>query len=63
MNYPDFDRSLVRQRNEEMLREVQRIRLEQELKASRSLHPKRSDANRSIWMKVLPLFRSLRVWQ
>ena len=34
MNYMDFDPYLVHQRNEEILREVQSLRLEEQLRAN-----------------------------
>jgi hypothetical protein len=35
MNYPDFDRHMIRQRNDELLRQVQELRLGEGLRARR----------------------------
>jgi hypothetical protein len=57
VNYPDFDRHLISQRNEEMLREVQTLRLEERLWANRRPSSQRSRTNNVIWRSVLSLLR------
>jgi hypothetical protein len=42
MNYLDFDRHMIRQRNDELLREVQSLRLERDLRAYRKQHSGRT---------------------
>jgi hypothetical protein len=45
MNLKDFDRSVIRQRNEELLREVQIRRLEKRLRAGHKRGPQRTHAD------------------
>ena len=55
MNYLDFDRHPLRQRNEEMLREVQELRLGERLRANRGIRPERSRTNNLTWRTLLSL--------
>jgi hypothetical protein len=55
VNYLDFDRHLIRQRNEEMLQEVQTLRLEERLWANRRTRSERSRTNNLSWRRVLSL--------
>jgi hypothetical protein len=57
MNHLDFDRHLIRQRNDELLREVQELRLEERLRANRKPHWGRSCANNLAWRSALSLLR------
>jgi hypothetical protein len=41
MNYMDFDPYLIRQRNQQMLREVHSLRLEEQLRANARPHASR----------------------
>ena len=55
MNYLDFDRHLIRQRNDELLREVQELRLGEKLRANRGPRSGRSRANNLTRQLVLSL--------
>ncbi len=59
MNYLNLDPHLTRQRNEEMLREVQTLRLEERLRANRWSRSGRSDTNNSTWRSALSLLRGV----
>ena len=54
MNYMDFDPYLIRQRNEELLREVHSLRLKEQLRTNRE--PRGSSLARR---GVLPLLRRM----
>jgi len=57
VNYLDFDRHLIRQRNDELLQGVQELRLEERLRANRRPRSRRSLANNFAWRSVLSLLR------
>ena len=57
MNYLDFDQHVIRQRNDELLREVQELRLEKDLRANRRPHSRRSLANNLNRRSLLSLLR------
>lgn len=57
MNHPALYPLLIRQRNEELLREVQEMRLEQRLRADRRLPSGQPRASNSIWRGALSLLR------
>jgi hypothetical protein len=60
VNYLDFDQHLIRQRNDELLREVQELRLEIRLRTNRRPRSGRSLANNFTWQSVLSLVRGVR---
>lgn len=57
MNYLDFDRRMIRQRNDELLREVQELRLEKGLRAKRRPLSGRPLANNLLCRSLLSLLR------
>ncbi len=57
MNHLDFDRHLIRHRNDELLWEVQELRLEERLRANRRLSSGRLPANTLAWRSALSLLR------
>ena len=57
MNYMDFDRHMIRQRNDELLREVQELRLEKALRAYRRQHSGRTLADTLTCRGLLSLLR------
>ena len=59
MNYLDFNPHLIRQRNEEMLRDVQELRLEETLRANRRARSERSHTRNSTWRSALALLRGV----
>jgi hypothetical protein len=60
VNYLDFDRQLIRQRNDELLREVQELRLEERLRANHRPRSKRFRVNSLIRQIVLSLLSGAR---
>ena len=56
MNHMEFDRHMSR-RDEEIMREVQKIRLKEKLRAGRPPRPGRSRFGASTWRRVLSLVR------
>jgi hypothetical protein len=60
MNYLDFDRHLIRQRNDELLRQVQELRLGERLRANRRPRSGRSLANTLTWQGLFSLVRGPR---
>jgi hypothetical protein len=60
VNYLDFDRHLIRQRNDELLREVQELRLEERLRANYRPRSGQSCVNNLTWQGVLSLVRGAR---
>ena len=60
MNYLNFVRHLIRQRNDELLREVQELRLRERLRTNRGLRSEQSRANTLTWQGVLSLARRAR---
>ena len=59
VNYLNLDPHLIRQRNEEMLREVQTLRLEERLRANRWPHSGQPPTNNSTWRSALSLLRGV----
>jgi hypothetical protein len=57
VNFLDVDRHLIRQRNEEMLREVRTLRLGERLRANRRSYSERSRTNNLTWRSVRSLLR------
>jgi hypothetical protein len=55
MNYLDFDRHMIRQRNDELLREAQDLHLERGLRACHRPRSARSLANNSTSRGLLSL--------
>ncbi len=60
VNYLDFDRHLIRQCNDELLREVQELRLEERLRANHTPRSKRFRVNSLTWQIVLSLVSGAR---
>ena len=57
MSYLDLNPHLIRQRNEEMLQEVQRLRMQERLRANRRPSPGLSHTNNLTRQSVLSLLR------
>ncbi len=57
MNYPDFDRHLIGQHNEELLREVRAHRLARRLRTNDRVRSERSGTLNLPWWGVLSLVR------
>jgi hypothetical protein len=57
VSYLDLNPYLIRQRNEEILREVRGMRLEKRLGAKRKPHSRRSDPDGLTWLSALTLVR------
>ena len=57
MNYLDVDRHMILQRNDELLREVQELRLENRLRAIRRPRSGRPLANNLLCRSLLSLLR------
>ena len=57
MNYLDFDRRTIRHRNDELLREVQELRLEKSLRANRGPRRGLPPANNLVSRSLFSLLR------
>jgi hypothetical protein len=57
VNHLDLDPHLTRQRNEQMLHEVQTLRLEERLRANRRPRSRQSHTNSLTWRSALALLR------
>jgi hypothetical protein len=60
VHYLDFDRHLIWQRNHELLREVQKLRLKERLQTNRGPRSGQSRANNLTCQGVLSLARGAR---